>query len=40
MQNGSVPSRSANAGSTRRIPGPDDPLRIAYLTYRVGPPVA
>ena len=39
MQNGSVPSRSASAGSTRRIPGPDDPLRIAYLTYRGKPHV-
>ena len=39
MQNGSAPSRSANAGTTRRIPGPDDPLRIAYLTYRGKPHV-
>jgi glycosyltransferase involved in cell wall biosynthesis len=39
MQNGSPSSRSAPSGSTRRIPGPDDPLRIAYLTYRGKPHV-
>ncbi|MDQ2678934.1 MAG: glycosyltransferase family 4 protein [Actinomycetota bacterium] len=39
MQNGSATSRSANAGTTRRVPGPDDPLRIAYLTYRGKPHV-
>ena len=39
MQNGSPSSRSASSGSTRRVPGPDDPLRIAYLTYRGKPHV-
>jgi glycosyltransferase involved in cell wall biosynthesis len=39
MQNGSPSSRSASSGSTRRAPGPDDPLRIAYLTYRGKPHV-
>ncbi len=39
MQNGSPSSRSASRGSTRRVPGPDDPLRIAYLTYRGKPHV-
>ena len=38
MQNGSFLPRSA-AGSPRRAPGPDDPLRIAYLTYRGKPHV-
>ncbi len=38
MQNGSSLPRSA-AGSPRRAPGPDDPLRIAYLTYRGKPHV-
>ncbi len=39
MQNGSPSSRSASSGSARRVPGPDDPLRIAYLTYRGKPQV-
>jgi glycosyltransferase involved in cell wall biosynthesis len=39
MQRGSSLSRSAGDGSSRRLPGPDDPLRIAYLTYRGKPHV-
>ena len=29
----------AQGSSTKRVPGPDDPLRIAYLTYRGKPHV-
>lgn len=39
MQNGPTTSRSATGARTRRKPGPDDPLRIAYLTYRGKPHV-
>jgi len=39
MQNGSDPSRAPTDGAPRRVPGPDDPLRIAYLTYRGKPHV-
>ena len=39
MQRGSSLSRPAGDGSSRRLPGPDDPLRIAYLTYRGKPHV-
>jgi glycosyltransferase involved in cell wall biosynthesis len=39
MQRGSPLSRSAGDGTSRRLPGPDDPLRIAYLTYRGKPHV-
>jgi glycosyltransferase involved in cell wall biosynthesis len=39
MQRGSPSSRSAGDGPSRRLPGPDDPLRIAYLTYRGKPHV-
>jgi glycosyltransferase involved in cell wall biosynthesis len=34
-----LPSRSTGALTPRRRPGPDDPLRIAYLTYRGKPHV-
>lgn len=39
MQNGPSIPRSGQPGSSRRAPGPDDPLRIAYLTYRGKPHV-
>lgn len=39
MQRGAPSPRSAASGSPRPIPGPDDPLRIAYLTYRGKPHV-
>jgi len=34
-----IGSPSPSSGSSRRTPGPDDPLRIAYLTYRGKPHV-
>lgn len=39
MQNGPISSRSPQGGPPRRVPGPDDPLSIAYLTYRGKPHV-
>lgn len=39
MQNGSPSAGPTGDGSPRRAPGPDDPLRIAYLTYRGKPHV-
>ena len=36
---GHAGSSSAGIDASRRIPGPDDPLRIAYLTYRGKPHV-
>ena len=37
MRTGPIPSSRAEPG--RRIPGPDDPLRVAFLTYRGKPHV-
>jgi glycosyltransferase involved in cell wall biosynthesis len=39
MRLGLSPTRPDSAGEPRRRPGPDDPLRIAYLTYRGKPHV-
>jgi glycosyltransferase involved in cell wall biosynthesis len=39
MQVRSPSPRSSRPGPPRRTPGPDDPLRIAYLTYRGKPHV-
>lgn len=39
MQSGPSTSGSGQPGPSRRTPGPDDPLRIAYLTYRGKPHV-
>src|SRR6187402_941115 len=39
MRNGRSSRRPGTGGSSRRVPGPDDPLRIAYLTYRGKPHV-
>jgi MMP alpha-(1->4)-mannosyltransferase len=39
LRTGLPGSTSVEAGATRRIPGDDDPLRVAYLTYRGKPHV-
>ena len=39
MLNGSLPASTAASAAPSRVPGPDDPLRIAYLTYRGKPHV-
>ena len=39
MLNGSLPAPTAASAAPSRVPGPDDPLRIAFLTYRGKPHV-
>ena len=39
MRDGQPNSGPGTPGAPRRTPGPDDPLRIAYLTYRGKPHV-